>query len=126
MIHITVHGDGFERPLHEDLNQFLREAAESAAREHYRDQMLRRFVRPIRPGGADGGPVTMVPVVSSDLANVGYHARKQELHIRFRSSMHVYVYSGVSAEVHRSLMDASSKGRYFHRHIKNRYSVHKQ
>lgn len=61
-----------------------------------------------------------VPVSSSDLESVGYDALSHILEIKFHSGG-VYQYFDVSEIEHRSLMDASSHGTYFHEHIKNNY-----
>ncbi|MGP8163454.1 MAG: KTSC domain-containing protein [Acidimicrobiales bacterium] len=62
----------------------------------------------------------MVPVISSNLATVGYDAAACELRIQFLSG-HLYAYSNVPPEVHERLMNASSKGRYFYYYIRFRY-----
>lgn len=60
----------------------------------------------------------MVPVSSSNLASVGYE--NGTLHIRFHSGG-LYSYSNVPVAIYQGLMSASSKGRYFHSHIRGRY-----
>jgi len=62
----------------------------------------------------------MVPVVSSNLAAVGYDPATGEMRIQFRKRDRIYRYT-VPYEVYRGLMDASSKGRYFARRIRWRY-----
>lgn len=62
--------------------------------------------------------MNMVPVVSSDIASVGYE--NGVLYIQFRSGG-LYQYTGVPASVYESLMSASSHGKYFHAFIKNVY-----
>ncbi len=59
-----------------------------------------------------------VPVESSDLASVGYNTEAAILEIEFHSGG-IYQYSGVPQDIHRGLMNAGSKGRYFHQNIKN-------
>lgn len=63
-------------------------------------------------------------VTSSDLQSVGYDPDTGTLEIRFHSGG-TYRHFGVPARVHASLMDASSHGRYFHRHIKGAYKYSK-
>ena len=62
----------------------------------------------------------MIPVDSSNLAAVGYDAASAVLRIAFHSGG-VYQYAGVPETVYQGLMNASSKGRYFHAHIRNAY-----
>jgi len=64
------------------------------------------------------------PVSSSDLRSVGYDPAAQVLEIEFHSGG-VYQYTGVPASAHTALMQAGSKGSYFHAHIKDRYPTHK-
>jgi hypothetical protein len=66
----------------------------------------------------------MTPVSSSNLASVGYDSETQMLRIEFRSGS-VYEYSGVPETEYQGLMDASSKGHYFHQYIKDRYGYSK-
>lgn len=60
----------------------------------------------------------MIPVSSSDLAAVGYAGTT--LWISFHSGG-LYEYSGVPQSVYESLMNAPSKGKYFHAYIKRSY-----
>ena len=64
------------------------------------------------------------PVVSSDLRAVGYDAARQILEVEFHSGG-IYQYFGVPSSVHGGLMQAGSKGRYFHAFIKDRYTYQK-
>ncbi|HEX9774116.1 MAG TPA: KTSC domain-containing protein [Actinomycetota bacterium] len=63
------------------------------------------------------GVPELVPVDSSSIEAIGYDAARRELHVRFLNGG-VYVYSAVSPETHRALMDAESKGRYLNLEIK--------
>lgn len=65
--------------------------------------------------------MVFIPVVSSDLSQVGYDGFTSTLVIIFRSGG-TYRYSNVPQSEYNGLMSASSKGRYFHVYIKNRYS----
>ncbi len=59
-----------------------------------------------------------VPVQSSNLASIGYDISTSILEIEFRNGS-VYQYYSVPAQVHEGLMNAGSKGSYFHQNIKN-------
>lgn len=62
--------------------------------------------------------MNMKPVVSSNLASVGYEY--ETLYIKFHSGG-LYMYSGVPYSIYSGLMSAASHGKYFYAHIKNRY-----
>ena len=62
----------------------------------------------------------MIPVDSSDLSAVGYDADAQVLYISFHSGG-LYRYFDVPEAVYQGLLSASSKGRFFHAHIRNVY-----
>ena len=64
----------------------------------------------------------MIPVSSSDLAAVGYAGTT--LWITFHSGG-TYEYSGVPQSVYEALMNAGSKGKYFHAYIKRSYPYRK-
>lgn len=57
-------------------------------------------------------------VSSSDLRSVGYDSQTSTLEIEFNSGG-IYIYSNVPYNEYQNLMNASSKGRYFHSHIKH-------
>ena len=59
-----------------------------------------------------------IPVQSSNLASVGYDATSSTLEIEFHSGG-IYQYDGVPKEIYDGLLSADSKGKYFHRNIKN-------
>lgn len=61
-----------------------------------------------------------VPVSSSNLCSVGYAPDSQTLEIEFNNGG-VYQYAGVPEGEYEGLMNAGSKGQYFHANIKNRY-----
>ena len=60
-------------------------------------------------------------IQSTTLATVAYEATDQLLWLEFRSHA-VYCYFGVPAALHRALLEADSKGNYFNRHIRDRFS----
>lgn len=62
--------------------------------------------------------ITRIPVVSSDLAEVGYDAQTQTLEVAFHRGNSVYRYYDVPQDVHTELMATPSIGRYFAHHIK--------
>ena len=59
-----------------------------------------------------------IPVVSSNIASVGYESGTLE--IEFRSGGG-YKYTGVPEHIYRALLSAPSKGSYFAEHIRDRY-----
>jgi hypothetical protein len=63
-------------------------------------------------------------VESSAIRDIGYDDRHGKLLVRF-SDGDLYVYVGVPGEVHRSFVEAESKGRYFSEAIRNRYPFNK-
>jgi hypothetical protein len=60
------------------------------------------------------------PVGSSNIRSVGYDPASRTLEVEFHSGG-IYQYSGVPEAIHQGFMHASSKGSYFHDHIKDRY-----
>jgi hypothetical protein len=64
------------------------------------------------------------PVISSNLASVGYDPDSETLEITFRRSG-TYVYDRVPQARYDGLMAAWSKGTYFAYHIKYRYRTAK-
>lgn len=61
------------------------------------------------------------PVVSSNIKSVGYNPDSKTLAIEFMNG-HVWHYAGVDASVHQQLLAAESKGSYFARSIRRRYT----
>jgi lysyl-tRNA synthetase class 2 len=59
-------------------------------------------------------------VDSSAISAIDYDDEKAKLLVRFVSGEE-YVYVGVPGEVHRSFLDAESKGRFFQTEIRDRY-----
>lgn len=59
-------------------------------------------------------------VTSSTIRSIGYESDTRKLEIEFHGGG-LYQYSGVAESVYRGLMQASSKGSYFHDQIKDRY-----
>jgi len=65
-----------------------------------------------------GEKMERIPVESSNLSSVGYNSESAVLEIEFKSGG-IYQYSGVPQDVYDGLINAASKGKYFHRYIKN-------
>jgi hypothetical protein len=61
------------------------------------------------------------PVTSTDICSVGYDIDNQTLEVEFNSGS-VYQYANVPLGEYEGLLNADSKGKYFHANIKNRYS----
>lgn len=64
------------------------------------------------------------PVISSNLASVGYDEASQTLEVTFKNGT-TYAYSRVPASEHAALMAADSHGKYLNAYIKPRYAVTK-
>ena len=64
------------------------------------------------------------PVSSSNLRSVGYDNADLTLEVEFHHGG-VYQYFDVPEDVYLDLMDATSKGKYLDRHIKERYRFRK-
>ena len=62
-----------------------------------------------------------VAVESSTMVSVGYEGKGRILEIEFTSGA-VYQYLDVPARVHKELMQAESKGRYFNSEIRDTYN----
>jgi hypothetical protein len=61
------------------------------------------------------------PVESTTLTGVAYDAVARELYLIFRDET-VYRYFGVSSEVYDHLLNSESKGGYFNRAIRGRFT----
>jgi len=61
-----------------------------------------------------------IPVSSSNILSVGYDADSQTLEIEFAGGA-AYQYFQVPTSIHQEFMNASSKGKYHHQAIKNRF-----
>lgn len=60
------------------------------------------------------------PVISSNIASVGYDAGTMTLEIEFLGGA-IYQYFDVPETVYEEFMRASSKGQFLHANIKNMY-----
>jgi len=63
-------------------------------------------------------------VASTDIKSVGYDPATKILEIEFHSGG-IYQYLDVPDVVYSDLMNADSKGKYFHRYVKNVYNHRK-
>jgi len=63
-------------------------------------------------------------VKSSNVASVGYNETQKIMEIEFHSGG-IYQYLNVEKTTYLELMKASSKGKYFHNHILNKYPTKK-
>jgi hypothetical protein len=63
----------------------------------------------------------LTPVVSSNMAAVGYDAIQNVLVVQFKGNEKQYPYHGVSPELHAEMMAAPSIGSFFARNIKGRF-----
>jgi hypothetical protein len=62
-----------------------------------------------------------VSVESATLASVGYDQGTLVLELEFRSG-EIYQYLAVPPSIHRTLLNAESKGQFFNRSIRNSFS----
>jgi hypothetical protein len=61
------------------------------------------------------------PVVSSNIASVGYELSTQTLEVEFQGGS-VWRYANVPAEVANNLMEAESVGKFFNANVKGKYT----
>jgi hypothetical protein len=71
---------------------------------------------------ADETVFSMVPVVSSQIAAVGYDKDSQKLRVEFLKNGSLYQYDDVPEEVFNNLVAAPSVGGYFGTAVKGVYS----
>lgn len=71
------------------------------------------------PGGIVSR-IKRVPVKSSALATVGYSKRLHALELEFVNGA-TYRYLDVPPSVHREMMAAESKTRFYHKHVRGHY-----
>lgn len=62
-----------------------------------------------------------VDVVSSNLEEVEYNNKTKELKIKFKNSPNIYIFKNVPGKIYAGMMWSNSKGKYFHKNIKNKY-----
>lgn len=66
----------------------------------------------------------LTPVVSSNIAAVGYDAIENVLHVQFKGNEIIYQKHGVPSEIYELMMSAESIGSFYARNIKNNYLNH--
>ena len=66
--------------------------------------------------------MSMVPVVSSNIAAVGYDEQARSLTIQFRGGS-VFIYDDVPTELHDQLMAAESPGKFFAANIRDAFDT---
>lgn len=64
--------------------------------------------------------VTMIPVASSNVAEVGYKTDMQTVYVKFHNGS-TYAYHGVPEMEFEALKNSPSVGSYLHRNYKNVY-----
>jgi hypothetical protein len=69
-------------------------------------------------------PIERQPVVSSDVASIGYDEAVQTLEIEFKATG-VYRYFSVPKNVFDELSATPSPGKFFRQHIKGKYAWEK-
>lgn len=68
--------------------------------------------------------ITMHPVKSSNIAQIGYDAAAKELYVRFHSG-HTHAYANVLPAKHEAIIAAPSIGSYFHQHVRDKHQHRK-
>jgi ATP-dependent DNA helicase RecG len=71
------------------------------------------------------GKTERIPVVSSNIASIGYDAKKKVLEIEFHHGA-VYQYFDVPENVYEELMSSPSQGAYFMNEIKEKFNYQKE
>lgn len=69
-------------------------------------------------------PIERQPVVSSDIASIGYDESSQTLEIEFKATG-LYRYFSVPKDLYDGLARTPSPGKYFLQHIKGKYAWEK-
>ena len=63
----------------------------------------------------------MIKVVSSNLDSIGFNEKEHILYVKFLSSS-VYEYRGVSKNIFKAFLKSSSKGKFFAKEIRPKYT----
>ena len=66
--------------------------------------------------------IKRVPIESKAIAAVGYSKRLHALEIEFRNGA-IYRYLDVPRSIHKGLMNAPSRARFYHKNIRGKYRV---
>lgn len=67
-----------------------------------------------------GGLMDRTEVSSSNIESIGYDKSKKILELEFKRG-DIYQYKGVPDNIFQNLLRASSHGKYFNAHIKDKY-----
>jgi hypothetical protein len=62
----------------------------------------------------------LMQVESSSITTISYDSEHNQMRVRFKSGVE-YRYDLVPASVYRAFVEASSKGRFFSSHVRDRY-----
>ena len=82
--------------------------------------MTREFKAPQAYNTEPRPPIQLVPVVSNQVAAIGYDEATKTLAVQFtRGAAAFYHYPNVAKETHDAFMQAESIGKYFGAHIKD-------
>ena len=65
--------------------------------------------------------MTRTPVVSTDIASIGYSEADRTLEVEFVRGERVFVYRAVEPDMYKRLMSANSIGAFFREHIRSNY-----
>ncbi len=76
-----------------------------------------------RKGETMPGIIRMIPVISSNVREVGYDRETQRLAVEFKGGR-TYIYSGVRPEKWKALLETSI-GKYLHKEIIGKYPSEK-
>ena len=69
--------------------------------------------------------ITMNPVISGTISEIGYNPTAATLHLRFKTGG-LYRYSNVDTSRFAALMAAQSKGKFFNENIKSKHQTTKE
>lgn len=64
--------------------------------------------------------VELTPVVSGNIAAVGWDGRNSTLYVKFKSGSQ-YAYSGVPETMAQAFLNAASKGKFFAKFIRDKF-----
>lgn len=65
-----------------------------------------------------------VAVRSSAIGAIGYERETRRMYVDFHDSSPVYIFCEVPEAVFRQFVSAPSIGRFYHRHVRDRYPCH--
>ena len=66
--------------------------------------------------------IELTPVESSNVDSIGYSRKRYRLYVKFKNNPNIYRFEGVSKNTHTNFMKSESKGKYFYKHIKGKYT----